>query len=130
MSRVPVVAAHVSIPQLARMKGVPRRTLHRTLMALWAPDVAEGRGQWLYRVKRKWWVNLSRLRVAHPAFFEQRYVDRTDFDEMLARMAQFEAQCKFLNQRVNAVSANVRELRLAQRSGPNGPPWAKSAQNL
>jgi hypothetical protein len=129
-SRVPVPAARVSIAQLAKMKGVSRRTLHRTLMALWAKDGADGRGDWLYRIGWKWWVNLSRLKAAHPALFEQRYVDRMEFDGLLAKMANFEAKSRLLNQRINAVAANVRELRLGQNPGQARPRLANENSAL
>lgn len=62
----------VTIPALARLSGMPRRTLFRQLMAAHAADVAAGRDTtWLYRngAAAAWCVNVTRLRGAHPELF-------------------------------------------------------------
>lgn len=122
----------VSLPQLARLKGVPYRTLYGDIVALWERDVAEGAGEWLHRLgrRKKIWVNLSRLRMAHPVLFAQHYVARDEFEEQSARIANLEAALKDAKQRLNAVAAGLRDIRNEKKPCEGMPSHAGKNHDL
>ena len=111
--RLATAADLVSIPELARRKGVPYSTLWRDLVTLHRADERQGLGGWLFDRGRgrKKLVNLSRLRAAHPALFCARHVSREEHDELVLRVERCEQSSRDQKQRINAVAASVRDLR-------------------
>jgi len=104
----------VSLPAYARMRGVAYTTMHRTLMALARADVAEhGRCDWLHDSGhgRKKWINLSRLKRAHPVLFHARFVAREEFEGVVERVSELEAGQTDLRKRTQAIAASVRDVR-------------------
>jgi hypothetical protein len=103
----------LSVPAVAKRAGRSYRSMLRLILRLHAEDVRLGEPtDWLVRpmLTSKLRVNMSRLEVAHPALFRKRYVDREEYDEILARIDGCETQDKELNKRIGAVGARVRAL--------------------
>lgn len=111
----------VSVPELARARGVPYTTLWRTLRALADADAREhGRCEWMMHLgpKKKRQVNLSRLAAAHPALFARRYVTREDLDALDGRVTELEEGHREMRRRSNALASAVRDVRgVVKRAG-------------
>lgn len=114
MSRQAIVERLVGLRELAAMRGVTRSTLFRSLRALAASDVREhGQCDWLVRfgTQRKLWVNLSRLKNAHPGLFAATYVTREDFEGLTERVDELEEGQREQRKKTNALAGAVREMR-------------------
>lgn len=110
----------ISLPELARLRGGNRKTLWKTLKALAEADRKEcGQCDWLWSLgpRRKLWVNLARLAVAHPVLFHKTYVGRDEFEGLSDRVAVLEESQRDLKKRTNAIAGSVRDVRgeLGQR---------------
>lgn len=103
----------ITIPQLARKKGVPRRTLFRQLLVWHAADRARGaeHALWLFRQTRgPWSVNLSRLYASHPEFF-----DAPTPEELQTHLAEVRAYSVQTRKETHGLAAAFREHGAAHR---------------
>ena len=112
------LAELVTMHEAASQAGKPYRTFFRVLTSL---HRSHG-GEWLLRLgRRKYLVNLSGLRAAHPALFEARFVSREEMDAMGERLGYLEHREHEQNRKINAQGARLRALEGA-RSGTVLPP--------
>ena len=114
IQRVPTLGQLRDISTIAKMIGRPYRQTYRLLTRLAARDALDDpRGQraWLLdsgRTRKKL-VNLQRLRAAHPAIFERRYVSREEHDDMQAAVVELRAGLHEVRQRVSGLGARLRK---------------------
>jgi hypothetical protein len=114
LQRIPTLGQLRDISTIAKMIGRPYRQTYRLLTRLAARDAAEdprGLRTWLIdsgRTRKKL-INLQRLRAAHPAIFERRYVSREEHDDLQAGLVEVRAGLHELRQRVNGLGARMRK---------------------
>lgn len=107
----------VSIPELAKMQGIHRKTAFVRMLKMHAEDVASNRGGWLLRTGRKLLINLSALRREHPGIFAREYVRRDEHEDIVNRVSAIEESMKQDRKRLNAVAASVRDVKTEYRAG-------------
>ena len=106
------VTRTVSIPEAARLAKRDRTSMFRLLMRLAEGDMqAHGKCDWMIRTgpKRKIMLNLSRLEVAHPALFRRKYVDREEYETLVATVSSHDDELAQQRSRLKAIAAGVRE---------------------
>lgn len=101
------LAETMTIPALARTRGIPRRTLFRRLLRLYRADKADPTRDhtWLHRyAEGAWRVNTSRLRLAHPELF-----DVPPPGEVYEQLLAVERYGRETRRRVDALGSAFRE---------------------
>jgi hypothetical protein len=99
----------VTIPELARLMGKPRRTVFRWILRMHAGELtATGvRPAWIFRPRvGPWRVNCELLRQAHPEFFSA-----PDIEEIELRLEGCERKAGLALEKVNALGAAWRKHR-------------------
>jgi hypothetical protein len=102
----------VTVPELARMAGVHRDTMHRRVVAMCRRDAEFGSTGWMTRTAGgQIRINLSMLRNAHPEMFTQDYVGRNEYEDLLDRVRKLEASQEADREDIVVVAEAVRALR-------------------
>lgn len=111
--RAPKLAALVTVSDLAKEVGIPKRTLAWRLSKLWQRDTEEGRGDWRYQLAAdgKILINRERLQARHPALFERRYVARREFESLIDRVERVESEQKRVRIDQRAIRRDFADLR-------------------
>lgn len=111
--RTPKLAALVTVADLAKEAGIPKRTFAWRLSKLWERDVAQGHGDWRYQLAAdgKILINRERLVARHPALLQRRYVARREFESLIDRVEGVEAEQRRVRIDQRAVRRDFAELR-------------------
>jgi hypothetical protein len=128
----PYFVRPVTIPELARRIGVPRRTMFRRVIKMHAADRAldaaeadpakRTRALWLYRPPQgAWSVNEARMRASHPEAFGTSSNDELQEQHTELR-DEFLAHKKDSSRRLNALAAAFREHGQKHRKRQSEPP--------